>query len=189
MPRAQTSPLQIVFYPDPVLLRAAVPVARVTPELAGFIAKMRETMYNDHGVGLAAPQVGIGLRIIVVDTDDNFLALINPEIVSRDGSQTGPEGCLSLPDLHADVTRADVITVRGLTPQGKKITLTADGFLARALQHEIDHLDGILFIDRAEQNSFRWITGEKDANGDYIERPTTREAALRVFTQDAALRA
>ncbi len=184
-----TGPLQIVYYPEPVLLKRAAPVERVTPELAAFMEKMRDAMYAAHGVGLAAPQVGVGLRIIVIDTDDRFVPLVNPQIIARDGSQTGVEGCLSLPNLHADVTRALRITVQGLNLRGKKVTLSGDELWARAVQHEIDHLDGILFTERADLATFRWVTGDTDAEGELVERPTTREEAYRFFERDMALRA
>ncbi len=183
------SPLQVLYYPHPVLLKRAAPVERVTPELAAFLEKMRDTMYASHGVGLAAPQVGVSLRIIVVDTDDRFVPLINPRIVASEGSQTGIEGCLSLPNLHADVTRAMRVTVQGLNARGKKVTLSGEGLWARAMQHELDHLDGIVFTERADLDTFRWVTGETDAEGELIERPTTRHEAYRFFEQEMALRA
>ena len=183
------NPLRIAQYPDPILRKRAAAVERVTPEIATFIAQMRETMYASHGVGLAAPQVGISLRIIVVDTDDIFFALINPQIIARGGTQTGVEGCLSLPDLHAEVTRAMQVTIQGLNLRGKRITLSGDGLWARAMQHETDHLDGVLFIDQAAPDSFRWATNETDAEGHIIERPTSLEDALRVFERAPVPRA
>lgn len=183
-----TDTLPIKYYPDPVLTKRAATVERVTPELARFIAQMRETMYDARGVGLAAPQVGVSLRIIVVDADDHFVALVNPQIIARDGSQTGHEGCLSLPNLHADVTRALRVTVQGLNVRGKKITLSGEGLWARAIQHEVDHLDGVLFTERADRATFCWVTGETDADDNLIERPTTWEEAERIFTRDMALR-
>lgn len=184
-----TESMPVVKYPDPVLARRAAPVERVTPELRQFIERMRETMYAAHGVGLAAPQVGVSLRIIVVDTDDRFFALINPQIIARDGTQTGVEGCLSLPNLHADVTRAMRVTVQGQNARGKKVTLTGDGLWARAMQHEIDHLDGVLFVEQADPATFRWVTGDATPDDELIERPTTRDEALRVFAQQVAVRA
>jgi peptide deformylase len=177
------SRLSIVKYPAPVLRKKAAPVDRVTPELAAFIEEMGAMMYDANGVGLAAPQVGIALRIIVVDIGKGLQAVLNPEIIAQEGTQTGVEGCLSLPDLHGDVTRAQRITVRGVSMRGKKITLTGEDFWARAMQHEIDHLHGILFTDRVLPETLRWVTDDTDANGDYIERPTTLEDALRVFQE------
>ena len=157
--------LVIVKYPDPVLRKKAAPVQRVTPEIVDFIKAMAETMYDSNGVGLAAPQVGISLRIIVVDAGNGLQPLINPEIITREGSQTGTEGCLSLPDLHGEVTRAQRVEVRGLNLRGKKITLMGEDLWARAIQHEIDHLDGILFTDLVIPDSLIWATGETDDDG------------------------
>lgn len=114
---------------------------------------MFETMYAASGIGLAAPQVGVGKRVIVVDVtpvekESAPLALINPEIMERMGCVEGTEGCLSIPGVEGVVPRAETVLVRGLDPQGNPFQVRAEGLLARALQHEIDHLDGILFIDR-----------------------------------------
>ncbi len=181
--------LQIAVYPAPVLRKKALTVERVTPEMRLFLEAMADAMYDDNGVGLAAPQVGISLRMVVVDTDDKLQPLINPQIIAREGTQTGTEGCLSLPRLHATVTRAQHVTVRALNVRGKPITLSGDGLWARAVQHELDHLDGVLFIDRAEPDSFVWVSGDRDDDGHVIERPTTLEDALRVFEGHPAPRA
>lgn len=179
--------LTIITYPASVLRKTAAPVAKVTPELAAFMEKMGREMYASNGVGLAAPQVGISLRIITVDAGDGLQMLANPEIISREGSQTGIEGCLSLPDLHGDVTRAERVVVRAINQRGKKVTLSGDGLWARAMQHEIDHLDGILFTDLVLPDTLCWVTGETDAEGEYVERPTTLEEALRIFEREAHL--
>lgn len=118
-----------------------------------LVRDMFETMHAASGVGLAAPQIGVGRRVIVVDvspveTESPPLALVNPEIVERSGSVEGMEGCLSVPGVEGMVPRAEFVLVRGLDPQGQPVRIRATGFLARALQHEIDHLDGVLFIDR-----------------------------------------
>lgn len=110
---------------------------------------MAETMYKAEGVGLAAPQVGILRRFCIVDVGDGLIELINPVIVEKSGSQTGNEGCLSIPDRYEDVTRPMQVTVRAQDRNGNNFTVTAEGFKARAFCHEIDHLDGILYIDRA----------------------------------------
>ncbi len=133
---------------DPVLRTKAKTVTEITEKTKKLIADMFETMYDAPGVGLAAPQIGISQRIIVVDVDDEAYALINPEIVERKGSQIGEEGCLSVPGEQEDVDRAMYVKVRGLGINGKEIEIKAVELLARALQHEIDHLDGVLFIDR-----------------------------------------
>lgn len=143
----------ILIYPDPFLLRKSAPVAKVDERIRELVRDMFETMYAAKGVGLAAPQVGVGKRVIVVDVspvDKEIapLALINPVIVESRGSVTGTEGCLSIPGVEGEVPRAEFVLVSGLDPQGEEVGIRAEGLLARALQHEIDHLDGILFIDR-----------------------------------------
>lgn len=143
----------ILVYPDPFLARKAAPVAAVDDRVRTLVRDMFETMYAAEGIGLAAPQVGVGKRVIVLDVspvDENVppMAIVNPEIVERKGSVTGEEGCLSVPGVQGEVCRAETVVVRGLDPEGKPVNLSAGGILSRALQHEIDHLDGILFIDR-----------------------------------------
>lgn len=118
-----------------------------------LVRDMFETMYSASGVGLAAPQIGVGKRVIVVDvspveTEIAPLALVNPVIVEREGMVEGTEGCLSVPGIEGIVPRAESVLVRALDPQGQPVRIRAEGLLSRALQHEIDHLDGILFIDR-----------------------------------------
>jgi len=143
----------ILVYPDPFLARKAAPVTAVDDRVRALIRDMFETMYGAEGVGLAAPQVGVGKRVIVIDVSpvDKTIppvAVVNPEIVERAGSVMGVEGCLSVPGIQGEVRRAETVVVRGRDEQGKAVRIQADGILARALQHEIDHLDGILFIDR-----------------------------------------
>lgn len=181
------SALTIVQYPDPVLRRKAARVERVTPELRDFALQMGDTMHASNGVGLAAPQVGIALRIIVVDVEDRLQVLFNPQILTAEGHQTGTEGCLSFPGLHGEVTRAQRVTVTGHNARGKKITLSGEDLWARAMQHEIDHLDGILFIDRAREDSLYWATGEVDEDNNFLTRPTNREEIERFFERQAAL--
>lgn len=143
----------ILHYPDPRLRIKANPVTEVTPEINKLIDDMAETMYAAPGVGLAATQIGEAHRIFIVDiaADDepsNLMVFINPEIVSTDGSQTGSEGCLSFPGVTEDVKRAANLSVRAMDRNGKPFELEADGLLAVAVQHELDHLDGVLMIDR-----------------------------------------
>ncbi|MGQ9512386.1 peptide deformylase [Thermodesulfitimonas sp.] len=140
---------KIVEIGDPVLREKAQPVTKITPALLRLLDDMTETMYAYHGVGLAAPQVGVSKRVIVVDAGKGLYQLINPEIIAVAGSETDREGCLSIPGVWGEVTRAAAVTVRGLSRSGETVEIEAEGFFARALQHEIDHLDGILFIDRA----------------------------------------
>jgi peptide deformylase len=143
----------IVLYPDPVLRRPARPVERFDEELERLVSDLAETMYAAPGVGLAAPQIGVELREAVVDpspgpSDSKLHVLVNPEIVAAEGRQSGDEGCLSIPGLTDRVDRPESIRIAGFTPAGEPIELRAAGFLARACCHEIDHLDGILFVDR-----------------------------------------
>lgn len=143
----------IVKEPDEVLHKRAKEVAKITPNVQKLMADMAETMYDAEGVGLAAPQVGILKRIIVIDVGDEngLISMINPEIVEKSGEQFGIEGCLSIPGLNGDVRRAMTVTVKGLNRDGEEFTVTGSELLARAFQHEIDHLDGILFTDVAEK--------------------------------------
>jgi peptide deformylase len=123
-------------------------VARVDDSVRKLIDDMVDTMVAAPGVGLAAPQVGVGLRVVVIKTDENLHALINPQMVKGEGEQIGPEGCLSVPGYVGEVKRFLRVVARGLNRHGKTVKVKGDGLLARAIQHEIDHLDGILFTDR-----------------------------------------
>lgn len=141
----------IVKYGDPVLETPAEPITKFDDELKKLAEDMFESMYAAHGVGLAAPQIGIGKRIVVIDVtfkeDPNAkLVLINPEVIRQEGKQRGSEGCLSLPDFREDVTRAKVVTVKAQDLEGKWFEKTGEELLARALLHETDHLDGTLYI-------------------------------------------
>ncbi|MEF3309875.1 peptide deformylase [Paenibacillus sp. GYB004] len=142
----------IVKEPDPVLREKAKPVPKITPNIHKLLDDMADTMYDAEGVGLAAPQIGILKRVIVVDVgDDNgLIEMINPEIVNAEGEQLGPEGCLSIPGLRGDVNRSLTITIKGLDRNGDELVITASEFLARAFQHEVDHLNGVLFTDLAK---------------------------------------
>ncbi|REK76391.1 peptide deformylase [Paenibacillus paeoniae] len=142
----------IVKEPDPVLREVAKEVTKFNDNLKKLLKDMAETMYDAQGVGLAAPQIGISKRVIVVDVGDEngLVEMVNPVIVEQEGEQLGPEGCLSIPNLNGDVLRADRIVVEGQNSSGEKLTVNASGYFARAFQHEIDHLNGILFTDLAE---------------------------------------
>jgi peptide deformylase len=142
----------IVKDPDPVLREIAKPVPKVTPNIQKLLGDLADTMYDAEGVGIAAPQIGISKRVIVVDVGDEhgLIEMVNPEIVQSEGEQLGPEGCLSIPGIMGDVSRKKKITVTGLDRNGKSITIVAEDFLARAFQHEVDHLNGILFTDLAQ---------------------------------------
>lgn len=136
---------------DDILRKKCREVKVVDDRVRELLSDMAETMYFEKGVGLAAPQVGMLKRIIVVDTGDGIINFINPEIVEKSGTQEDEEGCLSIPDRRAMVIRPMKVTVKGLDEMGNEKEITAEGFKARALCHEIDHLDGILFIDRAQE--------------------------------------
>lgn len=141
---------KIVEAEDDILRDKARIVTKFGKNIGKLLDNMKETMYANKGVGLAAPQIGVSKRVIVVDVGDGPVELINPEITDVDGTQTGSEGCLSVPGVVGDVTRAYRVDVQGLDRDGKQTAVRAEGFFARALQHEIDHLDGILFIDKAK---------------------------------------
>jgi peptide deformylase len=143
----------IVKFGDPVLARKAEPVAEITDEIRQLIDDMIETMYAAPGIGLAAPQVGVPLRVCVIDISGGrkggeVITLVNPEFVERTGMQLEEEGCLSVPGHNATVARPERAVVRGLNRDGQDVTIDGTGLLARALQHEIDHLDGTLFLSR-----------------------------------------
>jgi len=145
---------RILTYPDPFLSTKTLPVESVDGKIRELIRDLFETMYDASGVGLAATQVGVGKRVIVVDVSPAVeeevkpLALVNPEIVEKWGWVEGTEGCLSVPGVEGMVCRAESVVVRGRNEDGDPVTVEADGLLSRAIQHEIDHLEGILFIDR-----------------------------------------
>jgi peptide deformylase len=131
-----------------VLRRRAKPVGKVSAEVQRFVDAMIEAMHAYNGVGLAAPQVGISKRVFVAEVGDRVYVLIDPQIVRREGQATATEACLSIPGIAADVPRSAVVTVRAKSRRGRGITVSASGLLARVFQHEIDHLDGVLFLDR-----------------------------------------
>ncbi len=135
--------------PDPVLRRKAKRVRFINGSIHKLIEDMRETMHAAPGVGLAAPQIGISLRVIVIGLpEQEDFALINPEIVRRKGERRVQEGCLSLPGYIGELLRSESVTVKGRDPNGKEVRIKATELLAQALEHEIDHLNGVLYIDR-----------------------------------------
>lgn len=140
---------QIVKNGDEVLREKALQVREITPNILKLLNNMRDTMYASNGVGLAAPQIGISKRVIIVDTGDDYLELINPEIIMSEGIQSDQEGCLSVPGYFGDVSRAHRVRIRALNREGEMIEIEREELAARAIQHEIDHLNGILFIDKA----------------------------------------
>ncbi|HEY2995219.1 MAG TPA: peptide deformylase [Methylomirabilota bacterium] len=156
-----------------MLRRRAVPVSEVTPQIRRIVEDMTETMYDEVGIGLAAPQIGHSLRLLVVGDEEGrgVQALVNPVITESGGTVTAEEGCLSLPGIFADVTRAQWVRLEAQDLEGRPIALTARGLRARVFQHEIDHLDGVLFIDRLDP-----------VTRDRIKRRIKKEG----FTEDAS---
>jgi peptide deformylase len=144
--------LKVRRYGDPVLRRRTTPVEVVTPELRRLAEDMVDTMYDEVGIGLAAPQVGASVRLMVVGDEAGRGAqvLVNPAVTDQGGKVTAEEGCLSLPGIFAQVTRAEWVTLEAQDLDGQALAITARGLRARVFQHEMDHLDGILFIDRLE---------------------------------------
>lgn len=162
MAKRKAGPLAMRLWGDPALRTPCAPVAAVTDDLRRLAVEMLETMYNANGVGLAAPQVGRTERLCVIDVPQDAekeefveanaaipmpLVLFNPEILARDGEQTDEEGCLSFPSIHLPVTRANRVSFTFVDAEGNRQTHTAYGLLARAVQHELEHLDGGVFID------------------------------------------
>ena len=146
--------LPILRYPDPRLHTVAAPVGRVDDEIRRLIADMAETMYEAPGIGLAATQVDVHKRIVVIDVSEDksgLMALINPEILERSGEQVCEEGCLSVPGIYEKVSRAERVKVRALNENGESFEFEADGLLAVCVQHEIDHLDGKVFVEYLSQ--------------------------------------
>ena len=145
--------LHICTYPEEILRQPAEPVTDIDEEVVRLVDHMAETMYSAPGIGLAATQVGVAKQVLVADIaarkpESELIVLINPEIVAAEGEVFFEEGCLSVPDYQAEVKRHEKITVRGLNLEGEEVEIEAEGLLAIVLQHEIDHLNGLLFIDR-----------------------------------------
>ena len=173
--------LDIRVLGDPILRQETLLVERVTDDLRRLIDNMFETMYAAKGIGLAAPQVGRRERLSVIDVDHEQIVIINPEIVLREGTIKGEEGCLSIPEVYGDVERAERVVVRALDRDGRPMDVEARDLLSRCLQHEIDHLHGKLFIDylsvlkrRAAQN--KWAK-EKEKYPENIRRLSATEVA------------
>ena len=161
--------LKILKYPNPLLRKRSKAVKKIDGAISKLVADMAETMHLAPGVGLAGPQVGELVRVIVVDIGEGLIAIINPKVVKRGGEQTYVEGCLSLPKLEGPVTRSSSVAVTGLDEKGRPVTLEAVELLATVIQHEIDHLDGKLFIDRVKDPSdIRTVTKEMAARRDKV---------------------
>ena len=161
-----TSPrLELRYYGDPVLRQKAAPVAGAGPDLADFVQGMFECMYRAEGIGLAAPQVGQLWRVFVLDVLPEDAprvkrAFVNPVIVAKEGSAVMEEGCLSIPGIRHDVKRAERVVVDAMDETGAPFRLEAEGLVARAIQHETDHLDGVLFIDRLSAIQRKLLDGK-----------------------------
>lgn len=142
--------LPILKVGNPILKKQSNPISKIDKNIKKLIQDMFDTLAEAEGVGLAAPQVGENVRLIVLNMGDGPFEIINPVIIDEVGEQVGVEGCLSVPGFYGDVTRFLQVTVGGINSKGKKVKVSGEGLLARALQHEIDHLDGVLYLDRAE---------------------------------------
>ena len=169
----------IVRYDDAqgadLLRQRSKPVLTINEDVAALVAHMEQIMRAANGVGLAAPQLGILQRIFVYDAGDGFHAIINPKILGRKGEQIGIEGCLSIPGLQGDVVRANEVVVKGMDQFGKPVRIRGEGLTARVIQHENDHLDGILFIDR-NPTDLHWVTTEEEEDEEESGLgPQTRE--------------
>ncbi len=165
---------------SPVLRQRSDEVTAVDDDVRALVASMFETMDAAKGVGLAANQIGVARRVAVIDADGHRIAMINPRVVSAEGRATAEEGCLSIPEVYADVTRPERVVLEALDAEGKPYRLEADALAARAIQHEIDHLDGILFVDhlgpiKRKKLLARW---KKDHRNDttYIKEVTPAAA-------------
>lgn len=142
---------KIITTENPILRQKAKKIHHFDPSLQKLISDMFETMHEAGGVGLAAPQIAQSIRIFVAEFEDRKVAMINPEIIKAEGEVLGREGCLSIPGYYGDnIRRAEKVVVKGQDARGKAIRVSAEGWFARVLQHEIDHLDGILFLDRLD---------------------------------------
>lgn len=148
-PLDMKKPLQLKIYPDSVLREKSLPVKDVDEAVRDLMKGMAEIMYAYQGIGLAAPQVGVLQRVIIADIGEGLISLANPEIIDQTGEDLLEEGCLSLPEIQVTVQRKQSIFVRGIDATGKEIARDLDGLTARVIQHEIDHLNGVLIIDYA----------------------------------------
>ena len=165
----------IRLFGDPVLRKPAIEVVDFDAELRQLVTDLTDTMLDAPGAGLAAPQIGVGLRVFTWNVDGEVGHLVNPSLQLSDDTQDGPEGCLSLPELTYDCLRALSVVASGFTMHGEPITVTGSELLARAIQHETDHLDGILFIDRLDDAGRKAAMREiRESEWFGLERPTVR---------------
>jgi peptide deformylase len=175
------APLSILRYPDPRLHKVAARVARVDDKIRKLIKDMANTMYAAPGVGLAATQVDVHLRVIVIDvsdTHDQLRVFVNPEIVAASGQSDCEEGCLSVPGVYEKVMRAERVTVRALDAEGREFDLDADGLLAVCIQHEMDHLEGKVFVEKLSRLKQGRILARLKKQGRRDAQPDARRLAL-----------
>lgn len=173
---------EIRYLGDPVLRQECEPVEEIDDEIRDLARDLQDTMYDAEGVGLAAPQVGVPLRLFAYDVRDPDApagVLVNPEIVRREGSAEGEEGCLSIPGLSEVVERSERVKVRGLDPSGEEVEIDAGGLLARCLEHENDHLDGILFLDHLSPFKRKMLLDRWSKHRDELVREDREKAAGR----------
>jgi len=157
----------IVLYGDEVLRTKAEEIGEINDEICELIQRMYVAMAESRGLGVAGPQVGVSKRLFVYDIGDGRHALINPKLLSGRGEDRGLEGCLSIPGLQGEVARYESVTVTGINEDGKKVRIRAEGLMARLFQHEIDHLDGMMFIDRADPDTLETVPAhEEDEPGE-----------------------
>jgi peptide deformylase len=177
---------KILYCGDPVLRRKAAKVVQIDDTIRALLEDMVETMLAAPGIGLAAPQVGESVRCLVAREEDEegeqiIYQLVNPRLRARGGEQIGYEGCLSLPTLQGEVKRPLEIMVTGQGPHGEPVKIEAEGLLARCLLHEMDHLDGVLFCDRAEPGSLGWMIPDETEEGGYRFDEATLEEVMAAF--------
>jgi peptide deformylase len=178
----------IICYGHPVLRGKAAPVRKINSNVERIIERMSASLEAAGGLGLAAPQIGSSVRVVVYDIGEGPCALINPQVRENKGMEVGVEGCLSLPRLYGDVSRATHVVVKGRDLSGQPVTIEAEDLLARVLQHEIDHLDGILFIDRVNPETLHWLVAEGGQEGEPQRVYTTLADALKIFEARMACR-
>lgn len=176
--------LEIRKFDDPVLRQKARPVRRVNAAVRKTLDEMAETLCAAKGAGLAAPQIGIDRALVVIDVGEGLIELVNPKIVSSEGSVTAVEGCLSLPGMFGEVPRAEKVKVEALDGNGHRTWVEGEGLLARALQHELDHLDGVLFIDKATSITIEEGDEDEPKNPDAAGAAGDAGEASRPGTKD-----
>ncbi|MGH7868692.1 MAG: peptide deformylase [Candidatus Dormibacteraceae bacterium] len=175
---------KILTADQPVLRQKCKKIARVDAATIQLLEELTETMFAAHGAGLAAPQIGVPLRAFVVRGDDNQIhALVNPEIIRAEGSQVGYEGCLSIPGYVGEVERAESVRVTGINRKGKWVRIKATGHTSRALQHEADHLDGILYIDKL--TSLETLKQVPPREGEQLESTESEDKLIELETASA----